>query len=464
MKHVYTITSGYLEIDNKQCNIPFALIFENEGVLFIESFLEKSDFYDSVKGLNYYRLVGKTEKGYDIECEGLFFTQYQYKNQKIKFICENFIKLINNQDKGPKIENSIPVETPIYFAEIEGLKMHFADHTETEQYRNSGKVENLLNVEFDHTDCAFLFNHPDFNGNQHKIVFYKNTENENLLIDFRSPEGYSTLTYKKYLIIRNDLLQFLSFINGAQVKLRKELLGETLTIKSANKGFDAQTVCIYSFKKELGFNCNDYLPIDNYHSHTNEIFHKAFLFGFDKFYHLNKQFDFNRLIFSLNATNDVGLDERFFILITALERLSKNYANNNPDESKHLIDDDFFKNTIKPELTNHIKKYKSDITNFKKGAWDVFNSKIGNLNRRNKSETSQKLYELLNYANITISDSVVNLVENERNEAVHEGIIGQDDTARIKNYWKLDHILRDIVLNLIEYKGIRKRKFEYEKE
>jgi hypothetical protein len=463
MKHVYTIISGYVEVDNKQCNIPFALIFENEGVLFIESFLEKSDFYDSIKGSNYYRLIGITEKGYDIECEGLLCTQYQSKNQKIKFICDKFIKLINNQDNKSKVKNSIPVETPIYFAEIEGLKMHFADHTDTKQYRNSGKVENLLNFEFDHTTCSFfLFNHTDGIGNHHKIVFYKNPENENLLIDFRRTDGCK-LTYGKYLLIRNDLLQFLSFINGAQVRLRKELLGKSLTIKSANKGFDAQTVCIYSFKREMNFNCNDYLPIDDHHSHTKEIFCKAFFNGFNKFYDLNKKFDFNRLIFSLNATNDVGLDERFFILITALERLSKNYANNNPDDSKDLIDGNFFKNTLKPELINQINKYETDIKN-SKGAWDIFKSKIGGLNRRNNSETSQKLYELLNFANIIISDSVVNLVEKERNLVVHEGIIGQDDTEKIKNYWKLDHVLRDIILNLIEYKGIRNRKFEYDKE
>jgi hypothetical protein len=188
------------------------------------------------------------------------------------------------------------------------------------------------------------------------------------------------------------------------------------------------------------------------------------LYGFDKFYQINKKLDFSRLIFSLNATNDVGLDERFFILITALERISKNYTNNNNDESTHLIDDDFFRGTLKPELINQIKKYKNDISRFNKEAWSIINSKIGNLNRRHNSDTSQKLYEFLNYANINISNSVVNLIENERNLAVHEGIIGKDDTARIKNYWKLDHVLRDIILNLIEYKGIRKRKFEYEKE
>lgn len=46
MKHIYTIISGYVEVDKKQCNIPFALIFENEGILHIESFFEKPDFYD----------------------------------------------------------------------------------------------------------------------------------------------------------------------------------------------------------------------------------------------------------------------------------------------------------------------------------------------------------------------------------------------------------------------------------
>ena len=398
MKHIYTIISGYVEVDKKQCNIPFALIFENDGVLHIESFFEKQDFYDGVKGLNYYRLIGKTEKGYDIECEGLFCTRYKYSNQKVNFICDKYIKLVNNRDEVPKVENSTLIETPIYFSEIEGLKMHFGDHTETEQYRNSGKVDNLLNIEFDHTECSFVFNHPDFIGNHHKIVFFKNPVNKNILIDFRSPKGYSELTYKKYQIFKKDLLHFLSFINGSQVRLRKELLGETLKIKLGNRGFDAQTIIIYSYKRITENHCNDYLPVDIHHSYTSEIFHKAFLNGFDKFYHLNKTLDFGKLIFSLNSTNNVGLDERYFILITALERISKNYSKNNVGETKHLIDDKYFKDCLKPERKSLITKHKSEIIKSNKSAWNIFNSKIGDLNRRNISETSQKLYQLLNIA------------------------------------------------------------------
>ncbi len=342
--------------------------------------------------------------------------------------------------------------------------MHFGNYTETEQYRKSGEVENPFNFEFDHTECSFLFEHPNFIGNHHKIRLIKNPENDNILIDFRNTAGYSNLTYKKYQILRNDLLHFLSFINGGQIKLRKELLGEVLTIKSTNNGFDAQTVIVYSFKRISVFYCNNYLQIDKHHSYTNEIFHNVFFHGFNKFYHLNKCFDFSELILSLNSTNDIGLDEGYFILITALERISKNYSKDNPNKSKYLIEDDFFKDNIKPELKNIFNRHKQEIVSSNKTAWNIFNSKIGNLNRRNNSETSQKLYELLNYANIKISKSVVKLVEKERNSAVHEGVIGLNDTEKIKNYWKLDHILRDIILNLIEYKGSRKRKYDYEKE
>lgn len=463
MRNIYTIVNGYVENDNQKCVIPFALIFRQDGVFYIETFFSDADFYEKTKGLNYFKLYGKTEKGYDIECVGLFCTQYQYNNQKVTFVCDKFIKLINNKDEGPNVENSMSVETPIYFSEIEGLRMKFGNYTETEKYRNSGKVDNLLNLDFDHTDFTFTINHPEILGNHYKVVLIKNPENENYLLDFRDYKGYSKLTYKKYLIIRNDLFSLLSFVNGGQINLRKELFGETLTTKSANKGFDAQTVIIYSFKKVEEFHCNDYLLIDKHHSYTSEIFRNMFLMGFDKFYHLNKTLDFSALIFSLNSTNNVGLNERYFILITALERISKDFANNNSDTSLKLIDDNYFTNSIKPEIIQLLSKHKTNINNFNKSAWDIFNSKVGNLNRRNNSETSQKLYELLNYANIKISESVVTLVEKERNSAVHEGIIGADDKERIKNYWKLDHVLRDIILNLIGYNGIRNRKYEYEK-
>jgi len=94
-------------------------------------------------------------------------------------------------------------------------------------------------------------------------------------------------------------------------------------------------------------------------------------------------------------------------------------------------------------------------------AWAIFKSKIGNINKSNKAETSQKLYELFTYSKIPINSEVENLIETERNQAVHEGVIGMTEQDRIKNYWKLDHILRDIILNLIDYKSYRNYNYKY---
>lgn len=463
MRNIYTIISGIVEYEDQKCPIPFALIFQQDGLIYIETFFSDDKFYDKTKGLSYHRIVGITEKGYDIECEGLFCTKYYYEKCKVVFICNGFIKLINNK-KREQIDNSEGTETPIYLVELEGMNMHFADYTKTEQFRNSRKIENLIDFEFDHTDYSFIINIPGFIGNHHKVVLIKNPENENILIDFSHREGYTNISYDKYTALRNDLVSFLSFINGNNIRVRKEFFGEFLTIKGANKGYDSHTVKIYSFKNKVIAYHNNYLPINEHHSYTSQVFTKIFITGFDKFYHLNKKLDFSSLILSLNSTNSVDLDEKYFILITALERISRNYGKFNPDKSSFLIDESYFNNFIKPEFNQLLKNHKSEIEKRYKTAFSIFSSKIGNLNKRNNLETTQKIYELLNYANIKISNSVITMVELERHQAVHEGIIGHDDKERVKNYWKLDHILRDIILNLIDYKGIRNRKYDYEKD
>jgi hypothetical protein len=86
---------------------------------------------------------------------------------------------------------------------------------------------------------------------------------------------------------------------------------------------------------------------------------------------------------------------------------------------------------------------------------------LGSLNKSNKNETPQKLYEFLTYANISINSEVESLIETERNQAVHQGLIGNTDIERVKNYWKLDHILRDVTLNLIGYKQMKQYIFKY---
>jgi hypothetical protein len=168
------------------------------------------------------------------------------------------------------------------------------------------------------------------------------------------------------------------------------------------------------------------------------------------------------LVFSLNnSTETIGLEEKYFILITALEKICTNYAKTIRQPNTTLIDKDTFINDIKPELDAVLKKYETIIKQDNLSAWAIFKSKIGNVNKSNNAETSQKLYELFAYSKIPINSDVVSLIEKERNQALHEGIIGMTEQDRIKNYWKLDHILRDIILNLIDYKSYRNYTYKY---
>jgi hypothetical protein len=225
---------------------------------------------------------------------------------------------------------------------------------------------------------------------------------------------------------------------------------------------NSQCVVIYSRKREATKYLSDFIPANEHHSYSSSIVPHMFINCFDHYYRINKQLDFISLVFSLNnSTETVGLDEKYFILITALEKLCTNYSKTTRQPKNTLIDNDIFINDIKPELEAVLKKYETVIKQDNLSAWAIFKSKIGNVNKSYKAETSQKLYELFAYSKIPINDDVVNLIETERNQAVHEGIIGMTEQDRIKNYWKLDHILRDIILNLIDYRSYRNYVYKY---
>ena len=62
MDLAYTILSGKLDVNKKTCDIPFALVFEKDGIFYIETFLTEKDFF-SDELINYYFLItGNTKK------------------------------------------------------------------------------------------------------------------------------------------------------------------------------------------------------------------------------------------------------------------------------------------------------------------------------------------------------------------------------------------------------------------
>jgi len=458
MNLTYTITSGYIKCKEEICEIPFALVFYDNGNYRVETFFKDSEFFENHKDGHYFTLIGKTEKNYDIEIIGLAYTLYKTVNQKVEMNCHGHIKLSNNKkDHFDKSETEKSYGDFIWFIEIEGMKTHFGDHTKLDKYRNSGKVKEFLNFDFDHTSCAMLINHPDFRGNYYHLIFSKNPKNDNIIIDFTHHEGYSQLYFNNYLQIRTDLINFLSFVNGSQVFVRRELTGHFFQEGAK----DSQIVYHYSRKRLTDFHCDDYIPIDNHHSYSKPIFSDLFIHCFDKYHQLNKQLDFNALVFSLNnSTKTAGLEERYFILITALEKISNNFSKLNNQERQTLIDKDKFDKHIKPRLFEALRPFEAEIKAENPSAYHNLKSKLGGINKSN-DDTNQRLYEFLTYAKIPINEAVKHLVEIERHAAVHEGNIGSTEKERIDNYWKLDHVLRDCILNLIGYKSYRKRKMPY---
>lgn len=230
---------------------------------------------------------------------------------------------------------------------------------------------------------------------------------------------------------------------------------------SKNDYIDAQVVYHHFKNKEIAGALDDFVHINEHHSYSGEIVPFLFVRCFDAFYQFNKTLDFISLVFSLNnSTQTVGLDEKYFILITALERICSNYARTLRPTAETLLPNELFAE-IKVELEAVLKKYEAKIKRENGAAWSAFGSKIGNLNRTTKNDTAQKLRDLFVYVKIPLNKAVESLIGSEHNMAVHEGVIGLTEQQKIRNYHELDHILRDIILNLIGYEKYTRHSFKY---
>lgn len=451
MELAYTITSGTISVKEKCCDIPFALVFEEEGVYFVETFLKEKDFFSEEISKYYFSLIGKTKKGYKIEITGLAFRKYEYENQRIELECQHCIKLTDYRKEPPESELDRIYGQRLWFIELEGLNMTFSDSSEVIKYVANEKQEI---IKFDHTSCSLHLDLDSGNpGNHIHMVFYKNPANGNILIDFTKQKGYSYLNFEYYNQIKNDLIHVLSFINGASVSIKRELTGKTYRSNASN----AQIVYIYSYRNTTNRSSCNFVPINEHRNYSHGIFRDIFLICFKKYLSLNTELDLNSLVISLNNSFHANsLEDRFFILITAFEKIANlSHRKNNKQEST-IIDSEYFKDHLKKALIVVLKQYIND-TNTKE--FLTLNSRLGGLNN-SKYETARVLIDFLAYSKIPLNEKVSYIVV-LRNRAVHEGFIGATDEEKLENYFILDNILRDCLLNIIGYSCYRKRFVKY---
>jgi hypothetical protein len=454
LNHVYTILEGHLIGKEKKCKLSFALVFEENGVYFLETFLE-DNFFEDGDFSKWFNLEGITEKSYLIEIKDLTFTLFEHKNNKARFVCRNYIKL-TEQDRNPP-ENENEREQSIFYLELDGFKTEFSDYTDVKKYRRYGEINEFNGVDFDHTSCSMCLQMDGYEQNYFHLIFLKANDSGNIQIDFTKNGGYGRLTYNHYLAFRSQLIGFLSLLNGGQVKIKKELTGDFYQ----TDGSDAHIVYIYSFNKTENSNLSSYIPINEHHSYSSQIFQEAFFKCFNLYYHNDKKLDLTSIVSSINsAFTTSGIQQAYSILINAIEKLSSNYQKTISEFDENLIDNNIWEETIKPSLVEILDSNKSKINSTNKNAYGIFKSKIGDINRR-KNSTVQKMYDLLEFGCIPRNKNIENLVNKERHDAVHNGIFGENPTERYINFQKLDHVLRDVILNIIDYRKLRNTIYEY---
>lgn len=437
----------------KQCELPFALVFKENGVFYLETFLEENFFVDDDFSCRF-NLEGLTEKGYEIEIKDLTFLLFKHDNNKAKFVCRNYIKLKAPENDFPKKDNV--KEDSIFFIELEGFKTKFADHTEIKKYRQYGEVKDI-NVNFDHTTCAMHIQIDGYEENYFHLVFINAKSNENILIDFTKNGGYGRLSYNHFLKFKRQFLGFLSLLNGGDVHIRRELTGSFYR----TDGSDSHIAYNYSFTEKSNYNTSDYVPINEHHSYSSSIFSQSFLKCFNNYYHEDIRLELSSIVSSINsAYSTPGIHEAYSILINALEKICSNYQKVVGDFEEYIVDNEIWEENIKLLLLETLESNKSLINSSNKNALNIFKSKIGDLNRR-KNSTVQKMYDLFKYGCIPLNDNVENLVTKERHQAVHNGVFGENSNEMFLNYKKLDYILRDLVLNIINYRSYRNVVYEY---
>lgn len=323
--------------------------------------------------------------------------------------------------------------------------MEFCDHTEIKETKR-GSNESSNTIERDYTSSEIF---TEFNS--YKQVFYKSQVNKNVIADF-SGKTNSILIYGNFLKFKKDYISFLSFLNGATVKIRKEFTGNYLSLDKVT--LKSEITVVYSFEKLTNKRHNNYIPLNKRLTNVpDNIIGKAFLFSFDKFREWNIKLDLSSIIYYLNTVEKINsAEERFFIQIIAFERLAKLYSKYAYPVNECLPspeDFEIIKNEFYIILENNKEKFGSNF--------DKAKGLIGNLNKTKISNTA-KLYGILNDVNIEINDDIRNLIEEVRNNTVHEGEIG-DGTDGIKNMHLLNELIHEIILRLIEYRGIRYNKY-----
>lgn len=454
----FFLIKGQIKLENKFIDFKFGNVEYDNGEFTVEL------FYDQDSDLG----VKLNEKNY----KAYYWAETVVRGQNSKF--ENFelsnlhFIFIRNRPSGncklrswgflrkfPKeiMDFEIPDDSYIYHLELEGLEIEFESQLKTKESDIYSQKEFSSEFNFAYTTIPFYVKER-MDDIYYKggilITFRKFKDKESVMLLFESNvKPIARIKYEEYIDFRENLESFLGLINGGLVQIKKEYLGRYFQMN----GLATEIETIYSIPKVNNLNLNNYLPVRDPFERGQHLL--SDLIGtFQKYREENDKYNLTSIVRLLNDTNNAKtLNQRFYALITALETISQKHSDIIKDNSDEIIEN--------VELDLLIKKFNVLLDESKVRLQDAklvekIYRDINGFKRKRKNSV-YKIFKILNDKGIATNEEIDKLIKVFRHKSVHEGEFGETHDKRMRNYLLLDKLIRDILLNIIEYKGIRSK-------
>ena len=178
------------------------------------------------------------------------------------------------------------------------------------------------------------------NGNAFSFTISGGSEGSAALLDFTHATN-SKLYWEDYTAVRNNLVHFLSLINGAKLAIRREYTGDSYRPSESQRW--SEVMYLYSFRRLVNATSSDFLPIHNHHSYTRRVFQRALFNCLDEYCKLEQELDLNSIVDALHESLEAtGVVEKFSILVTMFEKLASRLALRNATPQS-LLDNELFR-------------------------------------------------------------------------------------------------------------------------
>lgn len=452
MIEVIKVVTGYILIDENKYSFSFATIhFDSNG---------------SIEGALYFPPNSPLHKHIHQNLDfSLFNTCYsiegvtsEYKNININKITiinygtslELKFKVLNTVVTFPNALPVLPKENLILDKLIVGhFSVYLPGRTVYTEKEGLGAKNVSISSRNTHMNLSFgVYTKNSISHASHFKMHVKSLPNDRKSIEIVLKHSENQqIAYNKYLDFKADLFHFLSFINGRNVAIHSE----NVSYKDHSIKIVYPTN-IYNSKDRSYFIPIE-LPPDPQRHPLN-----AAMNAFYNYTKLSKIYDLNSVIHILNDTiNNYTLQQKYYSLITIVEMLKGSHYKHKYAKASPAVSD--------PLILEIIDNFKATIVNYseKKLSPKTLNglnrlkSMVGSMHKINKNSNSERIRLFFNDFDFESDDKLNQLIDHLRNSSVHEGEFGDDFQSRIDNLLYLDSIVRESILRIIDYKGIRNK-------